>query len=309
MDDTVKGLTIGLLSMLVLHGFLGGRARHAAERQMRETFSGSGTIRAEVREEAPFGLFANNIHALDIYGSGVSAERLSFIQVPRSGWKGRIQHLRLHLTDSVIAGMRVARLEADIPNVTYDLGHAFYKDRLFIRTAAPGTIEVWLDQSNLATFAVRKFGRTVNSIKATLAGDRLELVGNLKLLNSATPFSVSGLLSERDGQYVDLVDPIITLNGAPVDAARAHLLMSTINPVVDVEKDLHLGKLITVQRVTVSDHQLIIEGKLTIPTLVNSVGMVSKPQTRIDLRTDRELNIKKLKDDVHVESTQTDSSP
>src|SRR5580700_11377192 len=128
MDDTAAGVAAGLLIALVLHGALNKKAARAAERQMSESFTGTGSIHAIVHEHAPFGLLASDLWAVDFYADHVHADGIPFTQNYRAGWKGRIHHLRLHLTDCAIAGLQLSRLEADIPRVTYDIGRALYKE-------------------------------------------------------------------------------------------------------------------------------------------------------------------------------------
>jgi hypothetical protein len=265
MDDTAAGVAIGLLTALVLHGALNRRAAHAAERQVGEAFSGTGLIHAVVREQAPFGVFGNDLWAIDVYADHVSANTVPLEQFHRSGWKGRIHHLRLHLVDCGIAGLQFSRLDADIPSVTYDLGRALYKDRLLIRGARPGRVSVSIEQSSLASFALRKYGKALKNIKAAVTGDQLSMTGDMTVLSASVPFTVDGQIAARAGRYLEVKDPLVTLNGKSVDAASSKSLLDHINPVLDVENDLHLGEIIHVQTVMGQGTKLIIDGEITVP--------------------------------------------
>src|SRR5438105_2149964 len=115
MDDTLRNVTFGLLAFFILHGSLEQRARRGAERQVSEIFNHTGHVEARLTPRGLLGLEAANFWAVDVYGEGVSAERLPFSVFPRGGWKGSIRHLRLHLKRFTLAGLPIRSFEADIP--------------------------------------------------------------------------------------------------------------------------------------------------------------------------------------------------
>ncbi len=272
MDDTAAGIAVGLVAALLLHGSMNRRAARAAERQMSESFSGSGSIRADVREQAPFGIFGNDLWAIDIYGDHVHADSIPFTQIQRSGWKGRIHHLRLHLTDCAIAGIQFNRMDADIPSVTYDLGHALYKDRLLIRRAGSGHVQISIDQTNMELFAQKKFGKTLKNIKALLTGDHISMSGNVMVFSAGIPFLVEGRVVPRGGRYLDVSEPVVTLNGAPVEQAQAKSLLDRINPILDVKQDMHLEQFIRIQQVSSTANEMVIDGEIYVPETQNQAN-------------------------------------
>src|SRR5437588_12218578 len=105
MDDTLKNLTFGLLALLVLHGGLEQRAKRDINRQVRETFAYTGQVRTTIEPRGMLGLLASDIYAVDVYGERLRTDRLPFYLYPRAGWKGRIQHLRLHPSDVTLSGL------------------------------------------------------------------------------------------------------------------------------------------------------------------------------------------------------------
>jgi hypothetical protein len=203
--------------------------------------------------------------AIDIYGDHVYSNSVPFTQIPRKGWKGRIHHLRLHLTDCGIAGLKFIRLDADIPSVKYDLGHAFYKDRLLIRSAGDGHVRISIDPSSMELFAQKKYGKILKNAKAVLTGDHISIVGDVILFTSGIPFSIEGRIVPRAGRYLDITDSAVTLNGASVDALQAASLLDRINPILDVKQDMHLDQFIRIQQVRGTANQLIIDGDAYIP--------------------------------------------
>ena len=161
--------------------------------------------------------------------------------------------------------MKFTRLEADIPNVTYDLGQALYKDRLLIRSADAGRVQVSINQSSLDTFARQKYGKAFSNVKAVLTGNLISITGRVSLLSNVIPFSVEGELTQHAGRYVDITGPVVTLNGNLVGSLQARGLLERINPVLDIENDLHLEQIIHIQHVSGIGDQLIIEGEILVP--------------------------------------------
>ena len=152
MDDTLKTIIFGFLGTIVFHAGLEKRAERDATRQVASAFHNTGTIRSVVESRGMFGALANQLFAIDIHGSGLSTAQLPFVAFPRAGWKGHIRHLRLHFDNLTLKGLPINRFEADIPNVTYDLGHALYKDRLVIRGAGIGPASVHISAEGRTAF-------------------------------------------------------------------------------------------------------------------------------------------------------------
>lgn len=265
MDDTAKGVTIGLLVLLLFHGSLESRARRASERQMREAFPSGGVVRAVVHSQPPFGLYANDINTLDLYGNGVSSDPLPFVQTPRSGIKGHIRRLRLHLVDSMLKGLPISRLYAEIPHVTYDIGWAVNKNRLLIRGAGTGSIEVAISKGTIEAYALKKYQRTISDVTIELNNNTLLMDGHLLILGAKARFTLAGALVTRDGRYVDIVATSVRLNGATMDSASTQRFLNNINPILDVDRDFQLGEYVRFTRVGARDQSIIIDGIATIP--------------------------------------------
>ncbi len=270
MDDTAAGIAIGALALMLLHGIAYDKAKHSAEREIRLAFSDRGSIRATIREEGPFGLFANDVHALDVYGDGVSADRLPLVRIPKTGWKGRINHVRLHLTNVTIAGVQAASVETDIRGVTFDIGHALYKGRLVVRDSGSGPISITLTRAMLKAYIEHKYSKSLSHISTEMDGDKFSMSGDIVLISSPTPFRMSGRAAVTDSSKIELDDCTITLNNKPIDATGTRALLAIYNPILDIEKDFHLGNIMKVSRVHGSGDAIVIEGIANIPLEANS---------------------------------------
>jgi hypothetical protein len=266
MDEVLKNLTIGFLAYVIVNNGLWQRARHDAAQQAREAFNATGTIRASVSARGIFGYFASDLWSVDIYGQNQQADHLPIYVYPRGGWKGRIRHLRLHLTALMLSGLPVERFEADIPFAKYDLGWAVWKDRLLLRGAAVGTAEVQVGAAGLQAFVLRKYHKILSDIEVTFPNKKLSLSGHLAVFGVPTPFSATGLLAAREGRYIDLIDPEIRLNGVRLSPQNTAVVLSQINPVLDADEDFHLGGAFVISDLQIGDAAVLIRGSLTVPT-------------------------------------------
>jgi hypothetical protein len=265
MDDTLKTVIFGFLGMIVFHASLEKRAQHDATRQVSASFRNTGSIRAVTEPRGMFGALANHFYAVDIYGTGQSTEHLPFLAFPREGWKGHIRHLRLHFNDLTLKGLPVSRFEADIPNVTYDLGQALYKDRLVIRGAGTGPATVTIGAEGLKTFILKKYGRSMREIQIGFADHKVVISGRILLLGAQSPFVAIGELVERDGRYVDLTRTSVDLNGKPLAPEVAASMLKQINPVLDIATDLDLADYLKITHVSIGAAEITVFGQASIP--------------------------------------------
>jgi hypothetical protein len=265
VDDTLKIVTVGFFAFLTFHASLERRAARAADSQMHESFHSTGTVRSVVESRGMFGLLANDIWSIDIYSEHQQSDRLPFYIYPKSGWKGSIRHLRLHFSEFSLAGLPIERMEADIPFATYDIGNALYKNRLVLRGAGEGPALVQVSELGLQVFIQRKYPRLMRDVHVEIATGHVTISGKLALFNGFSPFSVTGTLCPRDGRYLDLTDPVVALDGKPLDARAALALLKTINPVLDNDTDLKLGGFFHLSSVDVGQGILSIRGAATVP--------------------------------------------
>jgi hypothetical protein len=265
MNDTLKGLALGFLALFSIHAALGPRAERGAVEQTREAFRNTGTARARVEPRGLFGLLANDVWAVTIYGEGQKADSLPFAVYPRGGWKGRIRHLRLKFTDFTLNNYTVDAFEADLPFVKYDLGHALYRNRLQFRAAEPGPASVQIGAVNLRNFILKKYKGFFRDLEVWFQNRRVYIDGRVTLLGRTSDFTASGQLAAREERYLDLVAPVVYLDSRLLPPREAEALVKTLNPVLDTVNDLRLNKLFRITEVTIGDRYVIINGQVALP--------------------------------------------
>ena len=235
-----------------------------------DSFNHTGTIRTRVESRGVFGVFGNKLYSVDIFGDRLVSEKLPFFAQPRSGWKGSIRHLRLHLTNITLKGLPVLRFEADIPDVTYDIGQATYKDWLVIRGAGVGPASVMIAPIGLETFVSSKYSKLMSGVKVVFLSDSVGISGNLGLFGKPSPFSATGRLATRAGRYLDLIDPQMMMNGKPLSPAMTNSILKQINPVLDIDADLGLGGYFTLSSLEYASDALTVRGIAGIPLRATS---------------------------------------
>lgn len=278
MDDLLKGLTVGLFSLFVIHFGAQDRVRFNAERQVRESFENTGTVRVTVAPRGALGLYASDIWAVDVYGRGQQAARLPLVLSPKPGWKGSIRHLRLHLTDFTLAGLPIERFETDIPFVTYDIGHAAWKGRLVMRDAGSGPASVRVGVDGLRAFVDRKFKSTLSDVVIRTENQRIHLSCTMQVFGPVRLLA-SGSLTTRMGRYLDITDPVFLANGSPLSAQMTASILQQFNPVLDAEKDLGLEGYFDMKSVEIGEGFVLIRGQASIPTAsqVSTFTHANKP--------------------------------
>ena len=265
MDDTLKTIVFGFLGLIVFHAGLERRAKDDAARQVSDAFHHSGTVHTIVEPRGMFGALGNRFYAIDVVGSGFVTDELPFVAIPRSGWKGHIRHLRLHFDSLTLKGLPIERFDADIPNVTYDLGHALYKDRLVVRGSGEGPASVRIGANGLRLFILRKYNRTLTDVNVSFTDNRVIISGKVLLFGSQSPITAIGELVPRAGRYVDLTKPVMQMNGQPLSPVFVSNVLKQINPVLDISVDLGLTGYLTLSSVAIGGEAVTVYGLATIP--------------------------------------------
>ncbi len=265
MDDITRALTYGLLAFLTIHGSLEQRAKHGAERQISESFQHTGTVRAVLQPRGLFGLEASRFWSVDVYGVDLKSDQLPFYVYPRSGWKGSIRHLRLHLKRFTLKGLPIRSFEADIPSATFDISYALSKSQLVLRGTGEGTSTVKVDGDGLKAFIRKKFADKLLDVNVEFPNHRVRIEGKITIFSGATPFSATGTLVPRAGRFLDMANPEMFLNGIPMTPSGVQNLLKQINPVLDTDADLGLGGYFVMEKVEIGDDEIIITGRASIP--------------------------------------------
>src|SRR5204862_8228495 len=68
-----------------------------------------------------------------------------------------------------------------------------------------------------------------------------------------------------DGKFIHLTDSSFKLNGKEATPAMTQMLLGILNPVVDSDKDMGLGRFVYLTQVTVGEGTLTLKGRVRVP--------------------------------------------
>jgi hypothetical protein len=199
-----------------------------------------------------------------IRASNFSTNGLPLFTEPESSKRGRLRNLRLELRDFVLSGLRVASLEADIPECRFDWQRAVSKKLIRLSQSGVGTGRVRLLEDDLEAWILRKF-REIKRIDVRLDRNRVWVKGFGEFVVIQTEFEVIAKLIPVDGTKLMLAEAKVFFDGLIADEAVRDLVLNTLNPVVDLDKDLGLHGAVQVEEISMQNGVLEAWGKTKIP--------------------------------------------
>jgi hypothetical protein len=205
-----------------------------------------------------------SITTAEILARDFSLEGLPLFTEPERSQKGRIRHLKMTLSDFMLRGLKVTELKADIPDCRFDLDLALKEKELRLSKSGIGEGYVKIQQDDLAKWIVAKYAEiktcTVDASKGTVL-----VSGYGEFLIVKTNFKVLAKLTAVDGTKLMLSDARIWFDGMRADPFAAETLLKTLNPVVDLNKDLGLYDAVQVEKIDARNGFVTASGKTKIP--------------------------------------------
>lgn len=216
-------------------------------------------VRAELDGSRLGGIATAEITARDF-----SLQGLPLFTEPDRSQKGRIRHLKMALSDFTLRGLKVAELKADIPDCRFDLDLALKHKELRLSRSGVGEGYVKIHQSNLADWIVRKYAE-IKTCDVDASRGTVLVSGYGEFLIVKTNFKVLAKLTAVDGTKLMLTDARIWFDGIRADALASQTLLKTLNPVVDLNRDLGLYDAVSVEKIDARNGFVTASGKTKIP--------------------------------------------
>ncbi len=233
----------------------------AAARDIATQLRG-GTVKVDV--EPGLGAAWGEVRRATIQAQGFSVDGLPLFTEPQRSQAGRLGELRIELREFELRGLRVESLSARIPACRYDLGLARREKSIRLSRAGVGTGTVRVREADLAAFILRKFPEVKRvTVKVYNGIVWVEGYGEFLIVNST--FTVIARLAPIDGTKLSLTEAKIWFDWRRADPAAAKVLLDTLNPVVDFDRDLGLQDAILVDRVRLEGGVLEASGRTTVP--------------------------------------------
>jgi hypothetical protein len=261
---------MGLLSILLLGGgvFFADQEKHRFERKaatdiLGKMIDGKGHVEVKV-DPSLLGGVTGELHSATITGSDFGLTELPLFTEPDRGTKGKIESLKLRLSDFTLKRLKIARLEADIPGCRYDFDFAKKEGQIRLSRSGIGDGWVQIRQGDLAEYLVKKF-HEIKSCTVKLDGNKVWVEGYGEFLIIKTKFEVIADLAIVDGDKLELRNAEVYFDWMKADDLSAQGLLKTLNPVVDLRKDMGLYDAVFMERLKLRNGLLTAWGKTKIP--------------------------------------------
>jgi hypothetical protein len=263
--------TLWLVGLFAFAFGLGAQELHKFEalaaRDIESKLSGE-AMKVEVKAQ-PTGLIGaawGDLAQVTIRAAHFSTEALPLFTEPKRSKKGVVRQLDLVLNDFTLAGLRIEHLEASIPDCRFDLALALSKKQIRLSRSGVGTGRVRILERDLEAFILKKF-KEIKRVAVKIDKYKVFVEGYGEFLIVQSDFLVIANLTPLDGNKLVLTDAVILLNGHRADEAASQALLSTLNPVVDLDRDLQLHGAIHVRGLRLQEGVLEAWGDTKIPDL------------------------------------------
>ncbi len=263
MSDDLKNGAFALLGLTLFAGFLNHRAERAIVHDLNRSVKG-GEIHARVKPRGFYGLLVGQGDVVSVTGQGFATEGFPFKVKRGDGLRAHVRHLKFDFQDFLLRGSQVKRFTAEIPSVNLDIFRAFFDDRIIVRTAGEGTAEAVVDEKGLADFVTRKYPQ-LSDVAVKLIDGKILVGGSMSLLGAKTRVDAVSDLVVREGRYVDAVNMSIALNNKEAAPFMRDTIVNSLNPVLDLEKDLGLGAYFHATAIEIGKGTLTMRGRAMVP--------------------------------------------
>lgn len=263
MSDNLKDAGIVLFSLAMIAGFANWRAEHAIVHDLGRNVKG-GELHAYLATKGDLGTLIGQADSVVVKARGFSSDGFPLRMQRGTGLRAYVRTLKLDFQDITLHGIPVRQFQADIPRVSLDIGRAFFDERVVIRSAGEGTAEAVVESAAMRDYLQKKFPQ-FSEVVLTLTPGQARIEGDMLVLGSKSKVEAVAKLGIVDGRYVQLVEPALKLNGKPLTPAFAQSLLKSVNPVMDLEKDLGLSGYFTATEVVIGEGRVTVKGIARVP--------------------------------------------
>jgi hypothetical protein len=263
VSDTLKDAAIVLFGLFVFSGVVNHRVNRATEIDLRRTMKG-GEVHASIRPDGIFGLLIGESSSTLIRARGFHSSNLPFYIQRGAGLRANVKRLDLDFQDFTLRDSPVKRFVASLPKVSIDIGSAFFRERIVIRTAGEGTAVATVDSVGMQRFIQKKYPDFKN-VQVILIPGFVSVTADTPILGTLSRVEMRGKLSHREGRFLDIIEPTILLNGKETSPVFAQTRARAINPVLDVDRDLGLAGFLYINEVEIGEGIITIRGKASVP--------------------------------------------
>ncbi|MCS6949275.1 MAG: hypothetical protein RMM06_07560 [Armatimonadota bacterium] len=242
------------------------RLERAAERQILQRLGGQGSVQVRIQPRwGALGVWLARAQTIQVQAAGFRTAQIPFFLEPAvPAWCGIADSVQIVLEDFSLSGLPVHRLEATIPRVLLDSREAAFRLRIRLFDAPWGEGSVVLDEQGLAQFIQRRLPE-VRLPRVQVTPSQLYIRGELAALLTSWRFEARGVVAVRDGRQIVAEQVQVSLEGTDLNPTLVQKVLSALNPILDIERDLRLGRAFIVERVEQGEGFIKLIGRATVP--------------------------------------------
>lgn len=212
----------------------------------------------------PFQVMGGRFKSATITASQFATDGLPLFTQPEGSKYGRLDELKIMLSDFELTGLKVNRLEARIPGCRFDFGLAQKKGQIRLTKSGVGTGTVEVDEASLEEFVLKRFP-TLTRLEITLADGQAVIVATGRFVSFVADIRLEGKMVSPDGNRIVIEDAKLLVGGQQANPIASKAILEVLNPVLDLDKDLKLYGAIRIQELKIDKGMLTANGVATIP--------------------------------------------
>jgi hypothetical protein len=240
------------------------RFENAAARDISSRLKGE-QMQVKVRTKLdPFQALGGRIKSATITASHFTTDGLPLFTEPERWRRGRLDELKIQLSDFELSGLQVSKLEARIPNCRFDWGLAQRKGKIRLTQSGTGTGLVEVSRSGLLEF-MKVRHPTIRNVKMELADGQIHLTGTGRFMTFEADVEIESRLESPDGYTLHLTDAHILVNGQQANPVARQTILKLLNPVLDLNQHLKLFRALKFDRVEILPDRIRASGVAQIP--------------------------------------------
>lgn len=243
------------------------RLERAAERQILAQLGSTGTMHVQIEPRwGALGVLLARAKSIRVEAEGFRTAQMPFFtEPPVHAWQGKVGQVHILFRDFSVAGVPIRRFEANLPDVTLDSRAAAFHLRVRLFHAGWGAGWVELDEEGLLAFVRRRLPE-VQSPVVRITPTEVQIEGELSALLVPWRFWASGRVQvSADGLRLLLTDVQLQLEGKSLPAGVTQKVISALNPVLDVARDLGLGSAFRIEKAELRPGFIRLIGRATVP--------------------------------------------
>ena len=240
------------------------RFENAAARDISSRLAGGHkTVKVRTKLD-PFQALGGRIKSATISASQFSTDGLPLFTEPERSKRGRLDELKIHLSDFELSGLKVAKLEARIPNCRFDWALAQRRGAIRLTQSGIGAGSVEVSQAGLSEF-MKVRHPTIRNVQMELTSGRIHLKGTGRFMTFEADVEITSRLESPDGYTLHLSDAEIVVNGQAANPIAKQTILKLLNPVLDLNRHLKLFGALKFDQVEILPDHIRASGIAHIP--------------------------------------------